>query len=122
MIFIIGGYAQGRLAYALQQYSLSAQDICDIAVTDDWQHHKIIYHAEELVTKHICLSDKILLQWQNKIIISQQVGCGLVPISAEERQWRESVGAMNQRIASYADTVIHVCCGLGMYLKQGRSG
>ncbi|MDE7122564.1 MAG: bifunctional adenosylcobinamide kinase/adenosylcobinamide-phosphate guanylyltransferase [Oscillospiraceae bacterium] len=128
MKLIIGGYAQGRLAYALKKYHLTERDVFDLEIlenSDFWKEKKIIYHAENFVT--ICLRNhqdilqeiqKKLPDFQDKIIITQEVGCGLIPIDPDERQWREAVGQMNQLLAEYAESVERVCCGLGMYLKN----
>ena len=135
MKLIIGGYAQGRLSYALKKYHLTERDVLDLNFKNlkkfenpdfwkDWKEKKIIYHMEHFVT--VCLKNqqdilqeiqKKLPDCQNKIIITQEVGCGLVPIDPKERQWREAVGRMNQLLAEYAESVERVCCGLGMYLK-----
>lgn len=125
MKLIIGGYAQGRLAYTLQKYHLTEKDVWDVMHSDTWQGQKIIYHTEELVTKWLNAGKnitqemkKLIPEWEHAILITQEVGCGLVPVSAEQRQWREEVGRMNQLLAENADTVERICCGLGMYLKQ----
>ena len=61
--------------------------------------------------------EKLLPLWEDAIVITQEVGCGLVPIAPEDRIWREAVGRVNCRLAEYAETVERVCCGLGMTLK-----
>lgn len=127
MKLIIGGYAQGRLSYALKKYQLTEQDVWDAANagnSDSWRDKKVIYHAEEFVTKYLKTNQDVLQEirnrlpdFQDKIIITQEVGCGLVPIDPDERRWREAVGHMNQLLAEYSESVERVCCGLGMYLK-----
>ncbi|MDE6004774.1 MAG: bifunctional adenosylcobinamide kinase/adenosylcobinamide-phosphate guanylyltransferase [Oscillospiraceae bacterium] len=131
MKLIIGGYAQGRLTYTLKKYHLTKQDVCDIYNDNNfknYQEKKIIYHAEEFITiwqntgKNISEEiNKLLPNLQDKIIITQEVGCGLIPISPEKRQWREQVGHLNQALAESSETVERVCCGLGMYIKQESS-
>lgn len=128
MKLIIGGYAQGRLSYVLKKYHLTEQDVWDVKNTEnpDFRNsRKIIYHAEEFVTGYLKTNldtlqeiTKKLPDFQDKIIITQEVGCGLVPIDAYERQWRDEVGHMNQLLAEQSESVERVCCGLGMYLKQ----
>lgn len=131
MKLIIGGYAQGRLNYVLKKYHLTEHDICDIHNDNhlkNYQEKKIIYHAEEFITiwrnagKNISEEiNKLLPNLQDKIIITQEVGCGLIPISLEKRQWREQVGHLNQVLAESSETVERVCCGLGMHIKQESS-
>lgn len=127
MHLILGGYAQGRLSFALQKYDLTPEDVWDAAAEPfvPWQGQRLIYHAEALVTRWIqagetpeAMLEPILSQWQNTVVITQEVGCGLVPISAEERAWRDAVGTLNQRLAGAAKIVDRVCCGIGMRLKN----
>lgn len=58
-----------------------------------------------------------LERWQNAVLITQEVGCGLVPVTPQQRQLREAVGHFNRLLAECAETVERVCCGLGMQLK-----
>lgn len=58
-----------------------------------------------------------LEKWKNAVVISQEVGCGLVPVEPEQRRFREAVGRLNCLLAESAETVERVCCGLGMRLK-----
>ncbi|MDE5755419.1 MAG: bifunctional adenosylcobinamide kinase/adenosylcobinamide-phosphate guanylyltransferase, partial [Oscillospiraceae bacterium] len=121
MKLIIGGCSQGRLSYALKKYQLTEQDVWDAANVgnpDSWRDKKVIYHAEEFVTKYLKTNQDVLQEirnrlpdFQDKIIITQEVGCGLVPIDPEERRWREAVGHMNQLLAEYSESVERVCCG-----------
>lgn len=126
MRLILGGYAQGKLAYAMERFGLTEKDVWDAAEESisAWNGQHIIYHAEELVTgwleegKDPCQATKdMLLQWQDVIFISQEVGCGLVPVTAQQRVWREAVGRFNTFLAGQAETVDRVCCGLGMRIK-----
>lgn len=126
MRLIIGGYAQGRLSYAMEHYGLTEQDVWDAAAKplSTWNGQRIIYHVEALVTGWLCegknpceMAAALLPQWENVILITQEVGCGLVPITAEQRAWREAVGRLNTYLARQAETVDRVCCGLGMRIQ-----
>lgn len=127
MKLVIGGYAQGRLLYVMEQYALTEQDVWDAAEEpfSAWNGQRIIYHTEALVTgwlregKNPCEAAAALLpQWKDAILITQEVGCGLVPVTAEDRRWREAVGQLNIYLAGKADTVDRVCCGLGMRIRE----
>lgn len=126
MRLILGGYAQGKLAYAMERFGLTEKDVWDAAEESlsGWNGQRLIYHAEELVNgwleegKDPCQAAKDMLsQWQDVILISQEVGSGLVPITAQQRAWREAVGRFNTFLAGQAETVDRVCCGLGMRIK-----
>ena len=85
---------------------------------------RLILHAEQLVNpwleqgKEPCTEILPWLErWQNAVLITQEVGCGLVPVTPQQRQLREAVGHFNRLLAECAETVERVCCGLGMQLK-----
>lgn len=51
------------------------------------------------------------------IIISNEVGLGIVPDNALARQFRDAAGRLNQRVASACDHVVFMAAGLPMRLK-----
>ncbi len=50
-------------------------------------------------------------------VVCDEVGCGVVPIDAFERLWREEVGRLCCELAERADAVVRVVCGLPQLLK-----
>ena len=126
MKLILGGYANGRTACAMQNYQLTESDCFDAAAEPlaRWNGQRLILHAEQLVNpwleqgKEPCTEILPWLErWQNAVLITQEVGCGLVPVTPQQRQLREAVGHFNRLLAECAETVERVCCGLGMQLK-----
>jgi adenosylcobinamide kinase/adenosylcobinamide-phosphate guanylyltransferase len=51
------------------------------------------------------------------IIVSNEVGTGLVPENAAARQFRDEQGRLNQLVAAACDAVFLVTAGLGLRLK-----
>jgi adenosylcobinamide kinase/adenosylcobinamide-phosphate guanylyltransferase len=51
------------------------------------------------------------------IMVSNEVGLGIVPDNALARRFRDEAGWLNQRIAAVADCVVFVAAGLPMTLK-----
>jgi len=51
------------------------------------------------------------------VIVSNEVGGGIVPMNALARQFRDLSGAANQRVAAGADQVYLVAAGLELKLK-----
>jgi adenosylcobinamide kinase/adenosylcobinamide-phosphate guanylyltransferase len=52
------------------------------------------------------------------IIVSNEVGCGLVPEHSVSRAFRDLQGFANQRLAHAADNVVFIVAGLPLLLKQ----
>jgi len=51
------------------------------------------------------------------IIVSNEVGMGIVPAEPLGRRFRDLSGMVNQKIAEVADTVIYMVSGIPMFLK-----
>ncbi len=51
-------------------------------------------------------------------VVTNEVGLGIVPENSAARRFRDLVGLCNQIIASQADEVVLLCCGLPLYLKN----
>jgi len=51
------------------------------------------------------------------VLVSNEVGSGVVPAYELGRQFRDLVGEINQRVASISDTVLFMVAGLPLLLK-----
>jgi adenosylcobinamide kinase/adenosylcobinamide-phosphate guanylyltransferase len=54
------------------------------------------------------------------VVVSDEIGLGMVPMHAGSRTFRDLVGLVHQRFAAKADTVHLVVAGLPMTLKPAR--
>jgi adenosylcobinamide kinase/adenosylcobinamide-phosphate guanylyltransferase len=52
------------------------------------------------------------------LFVSNEVGQGIVPETADARRYRDLVGRANQAIAARADVVTLVSCGIPLHLKE----
>jgi adenosylcobinamide kinase/adenosylcobinamide-phosphate guanylyltransferase len=52
------------------------------------------------------------------LLVSNEVGWGIVPDNALARRFRDLAGRLNQRLAAQADLVVLVAAGLPLILKQ----
>lgn len=109
MIFVIGGANQGKKAYAQKNFGKDYKIIEDYhkQVEKEWNNGKS--PVEE--------AEKLLQSTENLVIISNELGYGLVPIDKIEREYREINGRVNCYLAEQAEKVIRVICGIGTQIK-----
>lgn len=121
MILIVGGAYQGKRAFAMERFTLAPEDICDCAETAPDFSKPALCHLEQYVLRCVragrdetALLDEPL---DGKILIFDDISCGVVPLDAETRAWRERSGRLAAALAARADEVWRVFFGLGGRLK-----
>ena len=125
MELIIGGAYQGKTEYAKTQFLLSDEDIfiCDYDGKIDFSK-KCISHIEKFC--FYCAENglepkDIFSEHQDesadKIIISDDISCGVVPIDKTERLFREATGRLLLMLSEKSKQVTRIFCGLPQRLK-----
>ena len=119
---LIGGAYQGKTAYAKQTYGLRDADIFTCEGETLNLSAPCLRHLERFARACVRArkepADVLAgLDLHGKILICEDISCGVVPMDAEAREWREAVGRMNAALAARADTVTRMFCGLPMELK-----
>lgn len=127
MKLVIGGYAQGKLNYVLGKYDVEASMVYDSEIPEKIEEEKgtvIINHFHNWLKTKIsyggCPEKEILEfveKYPNCVIISDEVGNGIVPIEAFEREYRERTGRILVELAKRAEEVERVICGIGQKIK-----
>ena len=56
-------------------------------------------------------------EYPDAVVITDEIGCGVVPMDRNDRIWREAAGRALCVIAQKAETVIRVTCGIGVRIK-----
>ena len=126
MELYIGGYAQGKLQYVSNKYGIPAERISDGAVEDYRKMEgKVIYDHFHLWVRRLmeqgvdveAALEELLAAQPDAVIISDEIGCGIVPMDAFEREDREKTGRLLCAIAARADRVERIVCGIGQQIK-----
>lgn len=98
MILIIGGAYQGKLDYAKAAFGLTDDDVFTCTGAVDFSR-RCVYGLEEFVLARIWAGESAVSyfeetkeQWQECILICQDMSGGVVPVSREERAWRQETG------------------------------
>jgi len=81
------------------------------------------HQTEEFITEYIeRIAKSILKSPHTAIIVSNEVGWGIVPESALGRKFRDILGKSNQIMAKYAQKVYLMVSGIPIKLKNLQSG
>lgn len=127
MKLIIGGMAHGKKEVTCSYFNLQPTQIVDGAVLDynaDVSSIAAINHME-LFIRTMQQKGENPFAWVERccennpdiIFICCEVGCGVIPITHEEREWREAVGRICCMLAKKATHVVRVSCGIGNLIK-----
>ena len=126
MIFIIGGCYQGLRDYAQERFGLTEADVfvCTEETIEIDFSKRIIANIERFALGCIHRGEEPREYWEahlgalkDSILISDDISCGVVPIDAAIRAWREAVGRANNYLARESEQVIRVFCGIGQVIK-----
>ncbi len=104
MKLIIGGAYQGKREYALERFP-GMDIVCDF-------HLKVLNMVKNGENPLNLLDD-----CRDKVIICDDIFCGVVPVDELARKWREELGRFLTVAARESDEVVRVFCGLGTRLK-----
>ena len=131
MILIIGGSFQGKEEFAkklIGQQKGGEENWEQLVCRGDepWQKalekpclvnfHGFIRQLKETeeAEKFLCQ----VLKSEPLLITMDEVGCGIVPLKKEERDYREAVGRAGQKLAAAAREVWRVQCGIPVRIKE----
>jgi adenosylcobinamide kinase/adenosylcobinamide-phosphate guanylyltransferase len=62
-------------------------------------------------------AQQLLERNQDILIVTTELGCGIVPMEREDRLWREAVGRICTCLAQQSEEVVRVMCGIGTRIK-----
>lgn len=107
------------LCEALNQLSASGQTVLVDCLTL-WLNNQLYHQPEQDFTLARQQLAETVSQYEGKLIlVSNEVGMGLVPLGELNRVFVDQQGWLNQQLARVCDEVIFVAAGLPLYLKRG---
>ncbi len=115
MILVIGGLASGKRAYVSKTYGYREDDMADGALDG----RPVLFNLQELVAARPDETDALLpALLEKKVVICNEVGCGVVPIDRAERLARELTGRVCVALAEKAEKVVRIYCGIPTIIKE----
>ena len=124
MVLIIGGSYQGKLDFAKTAFTLSEDDIFTCSSSEIDFSKRCINRVEEFTLT--CVRSGLdpseyfkdhKDDWKDSILICEDIFCGVVPMGAEMRAWRQATGRLCQYLSREAAEVSRIFCGLEQKLK-----
>lgn len=144
MIFITGGAGQGMQQFVMQQFGEQitgdAVDGC-VASWEEYKKAKYSIHLEEMIRRRLAkedqkeedgkevngqdesesleneMAEELFHACPRRIVITQEIGCGIVPADAFERKYRELTGRICCQLAAASQEVWRVTAGIGQRIK-----
>ena len=128
MRLIIGGAFQGKKEYVKEQFGIMEHQITDGAEADFdaifrcvcmTQFHQWVKRGLQEGWNFDGLEERLLNENPQVILVSNELGYGVVPVDQFDRAYREKTGRVCCKVAQAAQEVHRVVCGLGTVIKHG---
>lgn len=138
MEIYIGGNGQNKGEIVKLKHDLTPEKPQNALLEDDGAllefedvfRAKLVNHFHLFVRRYLSnlsseskreLFVKRLVQENPKIImIGDEIGCGIVPLSKEERDYREIYGRLMCCLTREAERVTRIICGISQVIKDER--
>lgn len=144
MILVTGGRAQGKRAFVETQLCGGAPVCWVDGATAGWEEMEtaeFCYNFQDFLRRMLsgeipavspeslgispeapsvspeALARRFLTADPGRVIVTDEIGGGIVPISGEERYWREETGRVCCCLAAMSGQVWRVVCGIGTRIK-----
>ena len=129
MKLIIGGYAQGKLNYAVTKYNVAEDHVFECVLPSIEEAEKlegtiIVSSLHKWIRKRIKEGGRpeeeissFVKKHADSVIICDEIGNGIVPMDPFERVYRERTGRIQVKLAADAEEVERVVCGIAQKIK-----
>lgn len=128
MILVFGGAYNGKLSFVKEKFNISDEEVLTLNNIDDLE----IDFSKKVINKFQNLTYKMSLEnqdplkyileneslFKDKIIISDDICEGIVPLKKEDRIWRENTGKCLQYLSKNSKEVYRVFCGIPIVIKD----
>ena len=115
MRMYIGGAYQGKLSYAKQQnLDIKWRDGASCTL-EELLEAQGVYRFQEFIRKHMEIEDlaeQLIQENPRLVIVTDEIGYGLVPVEEEARNFRERTGRICTKLAAHCERVERIVCGI----------
>lgn len=125
MILVFGGAYNGKKDFIKEKFNINEEDIFYCSDGEIDFSKKVIFGLHKF-TYNNTLKNKSSLEYikeninlfKDKIIISDEISSGIVPLKKEDRMWREETGRCLQYLSKESSCVYRVFCGISTIIKS----
>lgn len=125
MELIVGGVCQGKQKFAREMFPQAVWTDGRDCTLEELLRADGVYCFHEFIGRMMDqgrdteeLPRRILEENPDVVIVCDEVGYGVVPVSPRDRAFREAVGRVCCELAARAARVYRVVCGTGMVIKD----
>ena len=120
MIVVTGGVASGKKTF-LEEYGIDLTCVFDArdsqASAVSLADATVVFHVEELVREGALARGVFEHLLSKQVLTCPDVGRGVIPLTWDDRQFRERAGSLSSSLAKEADCVVRMVCGIPVVLK-----
>lgn len=129
MILVTGGAFQGKKEYVAAQFKITRDEMVDgeHCRWEELRSCRCLFHFHLLVKRMMQNGEDIsdlceILMEENPelIIVTNELGYGIVPMERFDREYRERCGRICCELAREAKEVHRVICGIGQVIKREK--
>ncbi|MBQ1490942.1 MAG: bifunctional adenosylcobinamide kinase/adenosylcobinamide-phosphate guanylyltransferase [Blautia sp.] len=124
MIMIIGGSSSGKAAYLQERFALTPRSGEEIS-REELFSCPAVCNLERFIYRELAggrevdtLAEELIKRNPALIFTVQEVGCGVVPLDVGERKYREAVGRVSTKLATFSSEVVRLYYGVPQVIKK----
>lgn len=112
MILVVGGACSGKRDFVKDALGFTDEDFSSQAFSTA----PVAFDVQDML--RVCSAADLFAYLREKqVVVCNEVGCGIVPLDPDERQWREDVGRLTCDLAQQATAVVRLVCGIPQVIK-----
>ena len=116
MILVTGGRASGKREYVMS-LGYSETDMADAVIAA----RPVIFNVQDMAMRDPEGSAALLERLcEKEVVITCEVGSGVIPLERRERDGREAAGRLAVRLAQRADRVVRLVSGIPTVIKENN--
>ena len=125
MVLVFGGAYNGKKDFIKEKFNINEEDIfyCSDGEIDFSKKvicglHKFTYNNILKEINSLQYIKENINLFKDKIIISDEISSGIVPLKKEDRMWREETGRCLQYLSKESSCVYRIFCGIPTIIKD----